>query len=232
METSFYLRSEGHANTRKGNGVLTAMRAAKDESPDQFASDPGNPVPVEPPGREPMPRSSMFRPVERGIIEDRDDVAVYTAAPQTESMLVAGNPKADLWVSADGRDADYAVKLVDVWPSGAAYPVAEGVLRLTHWDTDAKASPVTPDKVYRITIDLGHTAFQLQPGHSLRMEIAGSDFPAYDRNSHTGDGPFSTTGAKGNATCLPHPGDAFTRSDPCAAVEIEVTSSNDRRSHE
>lgn len=174
----------------------------------------------------------MFRPVERGIIEDRDDVAVYTAAPQTESMLVAGNPKADLWVSADGRDADYAVKLVDVWPSGAAYPVAEGVLGLTHRDTDAKASPVTPDKVYRITIDLGHTAFQLQPGHSLRMEIAGSDFPAYDRNSHTGDGPFSTTGAKGNATCLPHPGDAFTRSDPCAAVEIEVTSSNDRRSHE
>jgi putative CocE/NonD family hydrolase len=138
----------------------------------------------------------MFRPVERGVIEDRDDVVTYTSAPQTEPLLVAGSPRADLWVSVDNRDADYAVKLVDIWPTGAAYPVAEGVLRLTHRDTDAKASPVTPGQVYRITVDLGQTAFQLARGHSLRVEIAGSYFPAYDRNSHIGEGPFSKTEEK------------------------------------
>jgi putative CocE/NonD family hydrolase len=193
VETSLYLHSHGHANTRKGDGLLTAVRAANDEPADRFAADPANPVPVEPPGGELMPRSSIFRPVERRAIEDREDVVVYTSAPQEEALLVVGNPRADLWVSVDTRDADYAVKLVDVWPDGAAYPVAEGVLRLTHRDTDAKASPVMPDEVYRITVDLGHTALQLARGHSLRVEIAGSYFPAYDRNSHTGEGPFSKT---------------------------------------
>ena len=45
-------------------------------------------------------------------------------------------------------------------------------------------------------MDLGHTAFQLKPGHSLRLEVAGSYFPAYDRNSHTGEGPFATSEQK------------------------------------
>ena len=158
---------------------------------DVFVSDPANPVPVEPPGGEPMPRSSMFRPVDRRVLAERADVLVYTSPAQKEELVVAGNPRAELWVSVDARDADFAVKLVDVWPGGAAYPVAEGVLRLTHRDGDAKAAPVTPGAVYKITVDLGHTAFALAPGHALRVEIAGSYFPAYDRNLHTGEGPFS-----------------------------------------
>ena len=118
---------------------------------------------------------------------------VYTAEPRTSELVVAGSPRAELWVSVDALDADYAVKLVDVWPNGAAYPVAEGILRLTHRDGDGKAAAVTPDTIYKITVDLGHTAFALAPGHALRLEIAGSYFPAYDRNSHTGEGPFART---------------------------------------
>lgn len=190
VETSLYLHSKGRANTRKGDGILTGARAPGEEKADRFVSDPANPVPVEPPG-EPMPRSSMFRPVERGVIEDREDVVAYTGAPQKAALMVAGNPRAELWVSVDAADADYAVKLVDVWPGGQAYPVAEGVLRLTHRESDGKASAVVPERVYRITVDLGHTAFVLAPGHALRVEIAGSYFPAYDFNSHTGEGPFS-----------------------------------------
>jgi putative CocE/NonD family hydrolase len=133
----------------------------------------------------------MFRPVRRETIEARGDVVIYTAAAQSSAMVVAGNPRAELCVSVDAEDADYAVKLVDVWPNGAAYPVAEGVLRLTHRDGDAKPAPVTPGAVYRVAVDLGHTAFELAPGHALRLEIAGSYFPAYDINSHTGEGPFA-----------------------------------------
>ena len=168
-----------------------ASRASKEEPAARFVSDPANPVPVEPSGFSVMPRSSMFRPVERAAIEKRADVVVYTAVPQVEPMLVAGNPRAELWVSVDAQDADYAVKLVDVSPGGEAYPVAEGVLRLTHREGDAKAAAVVADRVYRVTVDLGHTAFSLARGHSLRLEIAGSYFPAYDRNAHTGEGPFS-----------------------------------------
>lgn len=195
VETSLYLHSAGSANTRKGDGTMTAKRAGREEAADRFESDPANPVPVEPPGSV-MPRSSMFRPVERAVLEDRQDVLVYTAAAQSVDLLVAGNPRAELWVSVDAKDADYALKLVDVWPSGSAYPVAEGVLRLTHRDGDVKPSAVEPGRTYRIEVDLGHTAFLLQRGHALRLEIAGSYFPAYDVNSHTGEGPFAKTDRK------------------------------------
>ena len=181
-EASFYLQADRR---------LAVGRAIR-EGADSFVSDPANPVPVEPPGGEPMPRSSMFRPVDRRAIEDRPDVIVYTAPPQTKELVVAGSPRAELWVSVDAQDADYAVKLIDLWPNGAAYPVAEGVLRLTHRNGDAKVAPVAPGAVSRISVDLGHTAFALGPGHSLRVEIAGSYFPAYDRNSHTGEGPFAS----------------------------------------
>jgi putative CocE/NonD family hydrolase len=183
VETSLYLQPERR---------LTPMRAALDGI-DSFISDPANPVPVEPPGSEPMPRSSMFRPVDRRTIEERQDVIAYTAPPQSKELVVAGNPRAELWVGVDAKDADYTVKFVDVWPNGAAYPVAEGVLRLTHRDGDKEPSAVVPGSVYRITVDLGHTAFALLPGHALRVEIAGSYFPAYDPNTHTGEGPFART---------------------------------------
>lgn len=191
VDAAFYLHSAGRANTRKGNGRLLATPAAKAQPPDQFVSDPDHPVPVDPPGVSPIPRSTMFRPLDVGVLEDREDVLVYTAAPQRQELIVAGSPKAELWVSVDAEDADYTVKLLDVWPTGAAYPMAEGVLRLTHRLGDAKPAPVTAGKVYRVTVDLGHTAFALAPGHALRIEIAGSYFPAYDLNSHTGEGPFA-----------------------------------------
>ena len=186
VETSLYL----------GSDRRLTRAAGVHHGADRFVSDPANPVPVEPIGGEPMPRSSMFRPVDRRSIEERADVVVYTGAAQTTELVVAGNPRAELWVSVDARDADFAVKLVDVWPNGAAYPVAEGVLRLTHREGDARASAVTPGEVYRVAVDLGHTAFSLAPGHALRVEIAGSYFPAYDRNLHTGEGPFSSSEVK------------------------------------
>ena len=82
------------------HGQLTATRATREEPPDRFESDPANPIPVEPPGGEPMPRSSMFRPVDRRTIEERHDVVIYTASPQAELMLVAGNPSADPFLLA------------------------------------------------------------------------------------------------------------------------------------
>lgn len=186
--TSLYFRSD------------RSLAAAGDERPVSFVSDPGDPVPVEPSGFAEMPRSSMFRPVERSAIEKRADVVTYTAAAQTAPLLVAGSPRAELWVSVDAEDADFAVKLVDVWPDGKAYPVAEGVLRLTHREGDSRPAPVTAGQVYRIEVELGHTAFSLSPGHALRVEIAGSYFPAYDFNSHTGEGPWAKTAKKATQT--------------------------------
>lgn len=186
-ETSYFLRPDR---------ALSLRRAGSAEPADSFEDDPANPVPVELVASSPFPRSSMFRPVDRAVIQKRADVLVYTAPAQTSAAIIAGNPRADLWVSVDAQDADFAVKLTDVWPDGKVYPVAEGVVRLTHRDGDAKRAAVDPGRVYKVTVDLGHTAFELARGHAMRLEIAGSYFPVYDRNSHTGEGPFATTERK------------------------------------
>lgn len=186
VDTSFYL-----APGRRLAGSRDAVGGE-----DRFDSDPADPVPVEASGFSEMPRSSMFRPVDRQTIEARADVISFTGAVVAREMVVAGSPRAELWVSVDAKDADYALKLVDVWPDGRAFPVAEGVLRLTHREGDLRAAAVRAGELYKVTVDLGHTAFALAPGHALRLEMAGSYFPAYDRNLHTGAGPFSGEGKR------------------------------------
>ena len=195
-ETGFYLHSKGKANTRKGNGSLNTRAATDDESKDEFEADPGNPVPVEPPSADPPARSAMHRPVDRAALQDREDVLVYTGQPAQKELVVAGSPRAELWVSADTPDADWVVKITIVAPDGTARAVSEGILRSSFRDSETNPSPIEPGKIYHIRIDLGHTAFVLAPGHSLRVEVAASCFPMYGRNPNTGEGPFATTERK------------------------------------
>jgi len=106
--------------------------------------------------------------------------------------LIAGRVLADLWVSVDAPDADWAVKLIDVAPDGAARGLAEGILRSSARDPGGYPALVEPGHRYHCTVDLGHTAATILHGHALRVEIAGSSFPMFDRNLHTGEGPAGT----------------------------------------
>ena len=49
-----------------------------------------------------------------------------------------------------------------------------------------------PGQVYEITVDLGPVAATIARGHQLRVDISGADFPLYDRNPNTGEGPFGS----------------------------------------
>jgi putative CocE/NonD family hydrolase len=207
-ETALYLHSEGRANTRHGNGSLQLEPPTRKEPPDQFDADPQNLVPPEPPGGEPPPRSAMFRPVDRGALQDRADVLIYSAKPVTRELVVAGAPRAELWVSADTPDADWVVKITVVSPDGAARAVAEGILRSSFRDSETEPRPIKPGKLYRMQVDLGHTAFAVAAGHALRVEIAASCFPMYDRNTNTGEGPFAVTARKARQTVYHRPGAA------------------------
>jgi putative CocE/NonD family hydrolase len=193
QETAFYLHSEGKANTRKGDGSLTMRSPSATEAQDTFEADPRNPVPVEPPSSDPPSRSSMFRPVDRSALQDRADVLVYTGEPARQELIVAGSPRAELWVSADTPDADWVVKLTIVAPDGTARAVSEGILRSSFRESETNPSLIEPGRIYPMKIDLGHTAFALAPGQFLRVEIAASCFPMYDRNPNTGEGPFAIT---------------------------------------
>lgn len=180
--TSFYLNSEGKANTRKGNGRLSREAPTSDHPADTFHADPANPAPSTP------GKTAVWGPVDQGMTEDREDVLVYTSEPMTTPLTFAGNAEAKLHVSTDTPDADWAVKLIDVHPDGFAQNIARGILRGRYRNSLLKPELMQPGQVYEITIDLGPVAATIAKGHQLRVDISGADFPLYDRNPNTAEG--------------------------------------------
>jgi putative CocE/NonD family hydrolase len=190
--TSFYLHSNGKANTRKGNGRITREAATQDETPDTFRADPANPTPSNPITEERPIKAAVWGPVDQSATEDRDDVLVYTSEPMTTPLTFAGNAEAKLHVSTDTTDADWAVKLIDVHPDGFAQNMARGILRGRYRASLLKPELMQPGQVYEITVDLGPVAATIAKGHQLRVDISGADFPLYDRNPNTAEGITSS----------------------------------------
>jgi hypothetical protein len=106
----------------------------------------------------------------------------------TEPLVFAGNAKASLFVSTDTPDADWAVKLIDVHPDGFAQNIARGILRGRYRKSLEHPELMRPGEIEEILIDLGPVAATIQPGHRLRVDISGADFPLYDRNPNTAEG--------------------------------------------
>jgi putative CocE/NonD family hydrolase len=183
----FYLHSGGNANTRKGDGKLERFAPSTSQRPDQFTADPDDPVPTAP-GREEI-FIGRFGPFDQQLAQDRDDILVYSTSPLKEPIRIAGPISAELYTSANTPDADWVVKLIDVYPSGFAHPLATGIQRGSARESYLHLSLLEPGKVYRITVDLGHTAALIDRGHKLCVQIQGSNFPVYDRNTNTGEGP-------------------------------------------
>jgi putative CocE/NonD family hydrolase len=188
--TAFYLHSDSKANTRSGAGKLNLEEPASEEPVDTFRADPANPVPACPVTQSRPMKAAVWGPIDQSALEDRDDVLVYTSDVLTDPLSFAGNVEAKLFVSADTPDADWVVKLVDVRPDGFAQNLATGILRGRYRDSLLEPSPLQPGKVYEITVDLGPCAATLAKGHRLRVDICGSLFPLFDRNSNTGEGPL------------------------------------------
>jgi putative CocE/NonD family hydrolase len=184
----FYLLSQGKANTRGGDGRLSRDPPSEDQPADKFRADPADPTPASPvlPNR-PL-KAAVWGPVDQRPIEDRNDVLVYTSEPMTEPLVFAGTAKASLFVSTDTPDADWAVKLIDVHPDGFAQNIARGILRGRYRKSLEHPELMRPGEIEEILIDLGPVAATILPGHRLRVDISGADFPLYDRNPNTAEG--------------------------------------------
>jgi putative CocE/NonD family hydrolase len=190
--TSFYLHSEGKANTRQGNGRLTREAPTQNEPSDTFRADPSKPTPSTPITESRPIKAAVWGPVDQRATEDRDDVLVFTSEPVTESLSFAGNAEVKLHVSTDTPDADWAVKLIDVHPDGFAQNIARGILRGRYRTSLLNAELMKTGEVYEITVDLGPVAATIAKGHLLRVDISGADFPLYDRNPNTAEGITSS----------------------------------------
>jgi uncharacterized protein len=165
---------------------------------DAFTSDP----------RKPVPWSSEIRTTQGHLwmVEDqrfaarRPDVLVYQSDVLAEDITIAGPIIADLFVSTTGTDADWVVKLIDVYPGGSPDPrpnptgvrmgdfqmlLAGEVLRGKYRASFEKPEPLTPNAVTEIAFDLRDRNHCFLKGHRIMVQVQSSWFPLIDRNPQT-----------------------------------------------
>ncbi|HSW58996.1 MAG TPA: CocE/NonD family hydrolase [Dehalococcoidales bacterium] len=179
----FYLHSRGHANTSNGDGTLS-REEPQSESPDQFCYDPLIPVPSV--GGRFFGTGLVPGPLDQSRIESRHDVLCYSTPVLESELEITGPLELRLYAATSATDTDFTAKLVDVYPDGTAYNLAEGIRRASRIQAVEKISPIIPGKIYEYVIPLGETSQLFRKGHRVRLEISSSNFPMFDRNMNTG----------------------------------------------
>lgn len=173
---SLYLHSDGRANSRKGDGLLNETKPEFEEPRDVFVYDPE--VPVHAPGG-PQALSGSYN---QALLELGNNLLVYTTQPLTEDLHIFGHPTVTLYATTSASFADLTAKLVRDRPDGTADFLCIGIARSSwlHRHTGYVADTV---RCWEFTLE--PTSCVLFAGERLRLEIASSAFPLYDRNPST-----------------------------------------------
>jgi putative CocE/NonD family hydrolase len=209
--TRYYLSSSGKANSRNGDGVLRNGAPPEDEPPDKYRYDPADPVPFLT-----APTSAQIGgPDDYAAVEERGDVLVYTSPELTADVEVTGPVKLELYAASSAVDTDFMGKLIDVHPDGTCQRLCDGMVRARFRNGMGSEQLMEPGTVYRFEIDMWSTSQVFLAGHLIRLEIASSAFPKYDRNLNSGrtlatdtqpevaDNQIWHTGARPSALVLP-----------------------------
>jgi putative CocE/NonD family hydrolase len=185
--TSFYLHSDGGANTASGDGRLS-VDPPEEERADVLRYDPRDPVPTVG-GQTFLPGfvlAANAGPRDRSQIEDRTDVLCFTTAVLTADTEVTGPVSLVLFVESDVVDTDFTGALVDVHPDGRAVILTEGILRARYRSSVQQAELMVAGQTYELSIDLWATSNVFKAGHRVRLEVSGGSFPRFDRNPNNG----------------------------------------------
>jgi len=162
---------------------------------DEYISDPAKPVPYR--TRPTLASSAPDAKWGEWLVDDqrnaaaRPDVLVYESEPLTEPVRLAGQPIANLFASTTGTDADWVVKIIDVWPSedvdqpalgGYQWMISADILRGRYRQDPANPKPLEANKVLGYRLALPHVSHTFKKGHRIMVQIQSTWFPLYDRN--------------------------------------------------
>jgi len=175
--------------------------AKSDSAYEEYVSDPAKPVPF---------RKRPTRPVgydiEKGLtwplwlVDDqreasgRPDVLAFTSEVLTAPVKISGQPVANLVASTSGTDADWVVKLIDVYPDevagqeqmgGYQLAVSMDIFRGRYRESLETPKPIKADTPLVYRFELPTTNHVFLPGHRIMVQVQSSWFPLYDRNPQT-----------------------------------------------
>jgi len=183
-----------------GTGMKLGFESPGEANPpyDEYLSDPAKPVPY---------RMRPIRPNysdgstwgrwlvdDQRVFSDRPDVLSYESEVLTAPVAIGGSPTANLYASTSGTDADWVVKLIDVYPEefpaqpelgGYQLMVSADIMRGRYRNDPEHPSAIPAGQVerYRLALPTAHHVFL--PGHRIMVQIQSSWFPLYDRNPQT-----------------------------------------------
>ena len=184
-----YLLPEKKADFRVPLGAYETTAAA-------YVADPADPVPYR---RRPI--QATYEPGSKWrtwLVEDqrfasgRKDLANFATGVLDHDVTVTGDVVADLFAATTGTDADWVVKLIDVYPDDAPAPmagyqlmVAEEIFRGRYRKSFEHPEPVKAGEVNEYRWSLHGADHTFKQGHRIMVEVQSSWFPLYDRNPQT-----------------------------------------------
>lgn len=168
----------------------------------EYTSDPKRPVPFSPRPflgydyRNPPAIEAwrQWQVVDQRFVDGRPDVATWVSPPLDAPITLRGPVEIRLFAETTGSDADWVVKLIDVYPddspesvpmSGYQLMVAGEIFRGRYRESLEEARPIEPDTVLEYRWPLPHVGHTFKPGHRLMVQVQSTWFPLYDRNPQT-----------------------------------------------
>ena len=188
--TTFYLDSEGSANSLFGDGTLSTDLPGPDDQPDSFVYDPMNPVPSYGGNVCCTGNAIQGGAFDQQAMEARNDILVYSSPPLEEGTEVSGFIESTIYLSSDVKDTDITIKLIDVYPDGRAYNLDETIQRVRYREGYDQEVFMEEGQVYRVDLTPMATSNYFAEGHRIRIEVSSSNFPRFTRNLNTGGNNF------------------------------------------
>lgn len=185
QEQQLFLHSGGSANSSQGDGVLSSARPGG-ERPDVYVYDPLAVAPRSGGHSCCVPSAAPMGPACQTAAETAKTMLVYTTAPLEREIALIGDVRATLYAASSAVDTDFAVRLCVVDQAGCSRNVQEGIVRARFRDSLSEPTPIVPGKVYRYEVALGPVGVRVRVGERLRVDVASSDFPQWDRNLGSG----------------------------------------------
>ena len=175
---------------------FTAPAGDYDTKAAAYVADPADPVPYRHrPIQVTYAEGSKWRTwlaEDQRFASDRKDLANFETPVLDHDVTVTGDVMADLFAATTGTDADWVVKLIDVYPDDAPAPmggyelmIAEEILRGRYRNSFEHPEAVKPGEVNEYKWSLHGADHTFLKGHRMMVEVQSSWFPLYDRNPQT-----------------------------------------------
>ena len=179
------------------NGKLSFEKPSANSTDiyDSYVSDPAHPVPYRMRPIEetygPGSRWYTWLTEDQRFVQNRPDVLSWETDSLTDDVTVTGNIFAKLFAATTGSDADWVVKLIDVYPekypkepkmAGYEFMVANDVFRGRFRKSLETPEAITPDKTEEYTVDLHSLNHVFKKGHKIMVQVQSTWFPIIDRN--------------------------------------------------